>query len=161
MDLFLTNMQLFASQDVNWWTGVVWITCGLLWCFYQLFGLSFWRHPFTAEDPLVSKWCNATCLKICSDEERNSFTSWMGWWWVYFHQIFIFGWTIPLIKSGVGNVGPIEFSSNPNQTHLNKLIKVFRITGRWWFFFRVGAKQDWRWLRHSRTDVAYPWIKSF
>ncbi len=25
--------------------------CGLLWCFYQLFGLSFWRHPFTAEDP--------------------------------------------------------------------------------------------------------------
>jgi len=26
--------------------------CGLLWCFYQLFELSFWRHPFTAEDPL-------------------------------------------------------------------------------------------------------------
>ncbi len=22
-------------------------SCGLLWCFYQLFGLSFWRHPFT------------------------------------------------------------------------------------------------------------------
>ncbi len=33
MDLFLTNMQLFVSQDVNWWTGVVWITCVLLWCF--------------------------------------------------------------------------------------------------------------------------------
>ncbi len=30
--------------------------------FYQLFGISFWRHPFTAEDPLVSKWCNATFL---------------------------------------------------------------------------------------------------
>ncbi len=28
----------------------MWITWGLLWCFYQLFGLSFWRHPFTAED---------------------------------------------------------------------------------------------------------------
>ncbi len=25
--------------------------------FYQLFGLSIRRHPFTAEDPLVSKWC--------------------------------------------------------------------------------------------------------
>ncbi len=25
MDLFLTNMQLFASQDANWWTGAVWI----------------------------------------------------------------------------------------------------------------------------------------
>ncbi len=24
-------------------------SCGLLWCFYQLFGLSFWRHPFTAK----------------------------------------------------------------------------------------------------------------
>ncbi len=27
MDLFPTNTQLFTSQDVNWWTGVVWITC--------------------------------------------------------------------------------------------------------------------------------------
>ncbi len=64
MDLFLTNMQLLSSQDINWWTEVVWITCGLLWCFYQLFGLSFWRHPFTAEDPLVSKWWNARFLQI-------------------------------------------------------------------------------------------------
>ncbi len=33
---------------------------GYLWIivmFYQLFELSFWRHPFTAEDPLVNKWC--------------------------------------------------------------------------------------------------------
>ncbi len=32
---------------------------------------------------------------------------------------------------------PVEFSSNPNQKHLNKLIKVFRITratSRWVFF---------------------------
>ncbi len=64
MDLFLANMQLLALKYINWWTGVVWITCGLLWCFYQLFGLSFWRHPFTAEHPLVSKWCNATFLQI-------------------------------------------------------------------------------------------------
>ncbi len=41
----------FSLQDIHCWTGVVWITCGLLWCFYELFGLSFWRHPFTAEDP--------------------------------------------------------------------------------------------------------------
>ncbi len=27
-------------------------SCGL--CFNQLFGLSFWRHPFNAEDPLVN-----------------------------------------------------------------------------------------------------------
>ncbi len=36
--------------------GVVWIIV----MFYQLFGLSFWRHPFTAEHTLLSKWCN-TC----------------------------------------------------------------------------------------------------
>ncbi len=42
--------------------GLEW--CGLLWCFYQLFGLSFWRHPFTAEDLLVRHWCNATFLQI-------------------------------------------------------------------------------------------------
>ncbi len=80
-------MQHFALQDVNW-TRVVWITCGLLWCFYQLFGLSFWRHPFTAEDLLVIKWYNATFLQIHSDEETNSC---MAWKWVYFQNIFVFG----------------------------------------------------------------------
>ncbi len=64
MHLFLTLTQLLASQDVNWCTGVVLITCGLLWCIYQLFGLSYWRHPFTAEDPLLSKLCNVTFLQI-------------------------------------------------------------------------------------------------
>ncbi len=65
----------------------------LLWCFYQLFGLSFWRHPFTAEDTLVNKRRNATFLQICSDEETNS--SWMAW--VKFQQMFTFDWTIPLM----------------------------------------------------------------
>ncbi len=90
MDLFLTNMQLFTSQDVNWWTGVVWITCGLLWCFYQMFGLSFWRHPLT------SKWCNAIIFQIHSYEETNSSTSWIAYGWIHFQQIVILGWTVPL-----------------------------------------------------------------
>ncbi len=35
MDLFLSNTsQLFTSQDNTRWTGVAWITCGLLWCFF-------------------------------------------------------------------------------------------------------------------------------
>ncbi len=54
MDLFLVDLQVFTSQDVNWWSGVMWITCGLFQCFYQLFGLSFWQNPFIAEDTLVS-----------------------------------------------------------------------------------------------------------
>ncbi len=64
MDYWFTITQLLSSLDINWWTGVVWITCGLLWCFYQMFGLSFWRHPFTAEHPLLRHWCNATFLQI-------------------------------------------------------------------------------------------------
>ncbi len=77
VDLFLTNSQLFSSQLINWWTGVIWITCGLLWCFYQPFGLSFWRHPFTAEDPFMSKWCNAKFLQICSDKKQTHL--YLGW----------------------------------------------------------------------------------
>ncbi len=42
------------------------------------------------------QWCNAKFLQICSDEETNSFTSWMAWGWVYFQQMFIFEWTISL-----------------------------------------------------------------
>ncbi len=38
--------------------------CGLLWCFYQLFGLSFWRHPFTAEHPLLRHGYRDTFLQI-------------------------------------------------------------------------------------------------
>ncbi len=91
MDLFLTNTQLFTAHNINWWTGVVWITCGLLWCFYQLFGFSFWRHPFTADDPLVSKWCNATFLQICSNEETNSSTSWMAWGWLIVRKFSLLG----------------------------------------------------------------------
>ncbi len=50
---------------------------------------SFWRHPFTAEDPLVSKRWNATFLQICSDKETKSSISRMAWGWVHF-LIFLF-----------------------------------------------------------------------
>ncbi len=56
-------------------------SCGLLGIievYLQLFGLSFWRHPFTLEDPLVSMWCNAKFLQISADEETNSSISWMA-----------------------------------------------------------------------------------
>ncbi len=94
IDLFHTNTQLLSSQDINWWTGVVWITCGLLWCFYQLFGLSFWRHPFTAEDPLLRQWCCDTFLQICW---RNKLIFILDGLRVSnFKQMFIFGWTMTL-----------------------------------------------------------------
>ncbi len=61
--LFLKNRQLCTSQDIY---------C-VDHCDVFISSLdSFWRHPFTAEDPLVSKSCNATFLKIYSVEETNS-----------------------------------------------------------------------------------------
>ncbi len=67
MDLFKANTQLFTSQDIRW--------NELLRCFYQLFGLLFWRHLFTADDPLVSKWCNAYFL-----QKQTYLHPWMTWW---------------------------------------------------------------------------------
>ncbi len=54
---------------------------------------------------------------------------------------------------------PLEFSSNPNQTHLNKLIKVFRITRDTGRFFS-GLELNSAGHRHSRTDVATPALKT-
>ncbi len=53
----------YASFDINWWTWVVWVIV----MFYQPLD-SFWRHPFTADDPVVRQWCNATFLQISNEE---------------------------------------------------------------------------------------------
>ncbi len=56
---------------------------------------------------------------------------------------------------------PVEFSSNPSQTHPKKLIKVFRITratGNLGGLFS-GLELNSAGHRHSRTDVAYPWCR--
>ncbi len=45
IDLFFLQTRSFSLLETLT-DGLEW--CGLLWCFYQLFGLSFWRHPFTA-----------------------------------------------------------------------------------------------------------------
>ncbi len=74
-DGFFTGKSIIMDNDKKWWFEVkmpLWI------CFLkafrislhkmlinyssQLFGLSFWRRPYTAEDPIVSKWCNAQFL---------------------------------------------------------------------------------------------------
>ncbi len=47
----LQTYIFFTSQDVHWWTGIVWITSGILMFFISCLD-SFWRHPFTAEDSL-------------------------------------------------------------------------------------------------------------
>ncbi len=71
-DLFLKNMQLLASQDINWWTGVVGVD------YLRIIGMflsAVFDSPCDGTHslqriPFVSKWCNATFLQISSDEEK-------------------------------------------------------------------------------------------
>ncbi len=49
-------------------------------CIIMMFLSAIWTliltaPILTAEDPLMSQWCNATFLQICSSKETNSSTS--------------------------------------------------------------------------------------
>ncbi len=85
MDLFLKNTQLFTSQDGNLmdWNGVdyLWIIVMFLSAVLDPNPNLFWRHPLTAEDPLVNKWCNAKFIQLCPDTETNLSIAWR---WVHF-----------------------------------------------------------------------------
>ncbi len=95
MDLFLTNIQLFTSQElINWWTGVVCITCGLLWGFiscldshsdgtHSLQRVHWWTSDVIS--PNLLQWGN----KLILNGLRVS----------TFLANLIFGWTIPLMLS--------------------------------------------------------------
>lgn len=75
IDLFLTNTQRFTSQNMNWWTEIMWIISGLLWRFFKLFGLQ-WIHW----------WGSNVMLNFSKpDEETNSSTSRLAWGWASFH----------------------------------------------------------------------------
>ncbi len=75
---FFTNIQ-----NINWWTGVIMITCGLLWCFYQLFELILMA-------PIQSSGHTGE-----QKAKTNSSTSWMTRGRVNLQPIFNFEWTIP------------------------------------------------------------------
>ncbi len=128
VDLLLKNTQLFTSQDINWWTRVI------VWCFYQLFELSFWRHPFTAEDPLVSKWCNAKFLQMCFDEQTNSSKSWMAWGWVNVQQIFNFWSTICL--------------NGPKCNQISHQIKFYFWSMKIWCHFSLSKMNQYYMTKH-------------
>ncbi len=50
----------------------------LLWCFYfkKLFGFSFWRHPFAAEDTLVRAWCNMLHFSKSVQMKKQTHLGW-------------------------------------------------------------------------------------
>ncbi len=67
----------------------------------------FRRHPFTAKDPLVSKWCYAKFLQVLDGLRVSTFPA-------YFH----FGWTIPL---GVIWINISQLKRAFNETNLQKM----------------------------------------
>ncbi len=67
----------------------------LLWCFYQ-------SHSDGTHSLQRIHWWASDVMLNFSDEETNSFTSWMTWGWVHFQQIFIFWWIIRLISPSEG-----------------------------------------------------------
>ncbi len=73
MNLFLTNRQLFTSQDVNWWTGVVWITCGLLWCFFSAVWTLILTAPIHCRGSIVEQvmQCYFSLDEICHSTVRS------------------------------------------------------------------------------------------
>ncbi len=91
--LVITNTHIFTSQDVNSYNRIMSINCGLLCCFFQLFGFSIWWHPITSEDSLSIKCCNAKFLQISSEKLIYVHLGWLKG-----EQIFIFEWTTPLKK---------------------------------------------------------------
>ncbi len=88
LDGFVSHKHSFSLHKMLI-DGLEW--CGLIVNYCDVFIScldSFWRYPFTAEDPLVSKLYNAQCLQIYFDEETSSSRSiWMDWGWLHFQQI--------------------------------------------------------------------------
>ncbi len=131
LDLFAKTGSLCLLKTLT--DGLEW--CGLLWCFYQLFGLSFWRHPFTAEHSLVSKWWNATFLQICSHEETN--------------------WSWPILKCITcdgGNWWTGRSGCSPHVSVLQVPADVEKCQDRV-ECFNADLKADWdRWENNKRQD---------
>ncbi len=88
VDLSSNNKQLFASQDVNLWTGVVWMHCDVF--ISCLASHSDGTHSL----PRIHWWVSDVMLHFSkSDEESNLSTSRMVCGWVNSQQIKHFGQT--------------------------------------------------------------------
>ncbi len=84
MDLFLANMQLLILQDVNWWTGVVWITCDVF--ISCVDSHSDGTHSLQR----IHWWASDVMLDFNKTVpmKKNSSTSWMPWGWVNSQRTF-------------------------------------------------------------------------
>ncbi len=62
MDFVSYNTTSFTSADINWWIGVVWTTCGVLWWFYNIFYYS--HSDGTHSLQRICWWANDVMLNV-------------------------------------------------------------------------------------------------
>ncbi len=103
--------------------------CVIVICFYQLYVLSFWWHPFTAEDPsnVVMYDIMLNFSKSAKWKKTNSSTSWMA---VHFQKILIFVWSISLTLAHINKCCQNVFISNC----------ISSVTLHWWKEVTVSFK---------------------
>ncbi len=135
LNLKTTWWICFLQTDKMLTDGLKW--CGLLWCFYQLFGLSFWRHPFTTKDPLARKRWNDTFLQVWWRNKLNYMLDGLKLWKCSFFFLVIysfkdttsqkFGHLLTTIllknnsKTALSNFWHSFFTSSCTQLHKNVL----------------------------------------
>ncbi len=110
-------------------------------CFYQLFGLSFWRHPFTAEDPLVREWCNDELLQIM-----------LSHYMYYIILYYIAAFTI--ISKYKCFLFALYYTGcvNDRQKQLQQLLKPFPGQKRTWQHAN-GIKLVWQTIHDNHTNT--------
>ncbi len=107
--------------------GLEW--CGLLWCFIRL---SFWRHPFTAEHPLLRHWRNKLILTLYEGNGGDIFS-------IY---LFIFGKLLKFLFYCIANYDVTAASYHFLQLLiLDKLSQVYCIA---FFTMHTMTKQLYR-----------------
>ncbi len=100
MDLFLTNTQLLASWDVNWWTGVVWIIVMFLSAVWTLILTAPIHCRGSIGEQVMECYVSPNLFWL---KNQKTSKSWVTWGWLNFQQIVIFGQTFPLSTYIFGN----------------------------------------------------------
>ncbi len=139
-----------------------WSGADYLWCFYQLFGLSFWWHPFTAEwaSDVMPNFSKSVQMKT------NSSTSCMAWGWVNCKQIYSCDYltilclcALFLLENIIGvQMRVTSFSDLRESGNIETVLdKVSCTYYRMWHFFSANCganrrfKNIWSYFSYNRS----------
>ncbi len=114
MSLFLTNTQLLASQDINWWTGVVWIIV--------MFLSAVWTLILTA--PIHCRGSTGEQVMQCYNSpnlfwRRNKFIYILNGWRDYSFKFPTINYSFNACFAAVTHVSPLCLSEKRCTTSLS------------------------------------------